>query len=127
MTPKSLGVALREVARTRSVVRAPNSSLDRRGSERHGHSRQKDRLHHARTDAESRPRRSPKVADDPKETSTAGAGPLGSKALAAPILATDSGTSVLKSERDYLVSCKDRSNYPIIADTQDQLVAHPHP
>ena len=30
-----------------------------------------------------------------------------------------------QSDRDYLVSCKDGSNYQVIADLQGQLVAHP--
>jgi hypothetical protein len=30
-----------------------------------------------------------------------------------------------QSDRDYLVSCKDGSNYEINADSQGQLVAHP--
>lgn len=30
-----------------------------------------------------------------------------------------------QSDRDYLVSCKDGSNYQVIADSQGQLVAHP--
>jgi hypothetical protein len=30
-----------------------------------------------------------------------------------------------QSERDYLVSCKDGSNYEINADSQGQLLAHP--
>jgi hypothetical protein len=30
-----------------------------------------------------------------------------------------------QSDRDYLVSCKDGSNYQIVGDSQGQLVAHP--
>jgi hypothetical protein len=30
-----------------------------------------------------------------------------------------------QSDRDYLVSCKDGSNYQVVADSQGQLVAHP--
>lgn len=30
-----------------------------------------------------------------------------------------------QSNRDYLVACKDGSNYQIVADAQGQLVAHP--
>jgi hypothetical protein len=30
-----------------------------------------------------------------------------------------------QSDRDYLVSCKDGSNYQVTADSQGQLVAHP--
>jgi hypothetical protein len=30
-----------------------------------------------------------------------------------------------QSDRDYLISCKDGSNYQIVADSQGQLAAHP--